>query len=92
MSIRKWGVWAGVLAAVLAFSAGCPQPTTTTTGDAAAGQADFNSICSGCHTAATIAPARGLIRTNMGSINPAMSAITLTTQHVADLQSFLATQ
>lgn len=68
------------------------QTSTPITGDAAAGQTLFNAECVSCHTAAALAPVAGNIVNDLGTINPAMSGITLTDQQIADLQAFLATQ
>ncbi len=61
-------------------------------GNATAGETDFNTMCAVCHTAATLAGSADSIVTDMGTVNAAMSAITLTDQQVADLKAFLATQ
>ena len=61
-------------------------------GDAAAGQTLFTQLCSGCHSAAELAPVRFLIVSNLGTLNSAMSGITLTAEEIADIRAFLATQ
>jgi mono/diheme cytochrome c family protein len=94
MSSRRWVVMLSLLIALAGLclgAVGCPV-TPPVVGDAAAGETKFNSTCSGCHTAAAIAPDRNLIRANMGTLNSAMSGITLTNQEVADLKAYLATQ
>jgi PKD repeat protein len=59
-------------------------------GSAAEGQTLFNQQCIGCHpSAVALKPNADQITNNMGSINPAMNAITLTDQQVADLQAYL---
>ncbi len=94
MSLRKSSIAVVAIGVLLVLTVGCPTTTTpnTTTGNAADGQAKFNSTCAGCHTASTLAGVRDMITNNMGTINAAMSGITLTNQQVADLQAFLATQ
>jgi mono/diheme cytochrome c family protein len=83
-------VCAGMAALILG---GCPSPSTTGGGDANdPGQAEFAQLCGRCHTPASVAPARGRITTNMGTVSGAMSGITLTAQQIADLQAYLATQ
>ncbi len=77
---------------VILAAGGCPTTPGGTTGDAAAGQTLFSQECSGCHTAAALAPARSRITNDLGTINAAMNGITLTDQQVADLQAYLATQ
>ena len=51
---------------------------------------EFQRVVVGVLTILALAPAAGLITTNLGSINPVMNSITLTTQQVADLQAYLA--
>ncbi len=91
MSLRNGIILLSVLIVLAAVNlAGCPAPTTG--GDAIAGQADFLEMCVSCHDPASVAAARGLVRENMGTINPAMNGITLTASEVADIQAYLATQ
>ncbi len=59
-------------------------------GSSDAGQAKFTSACAGCHTDASVpAAARDQITNDMGTVNSAMSGITLTDQEVADLKIYL---
>jgi mono/diheme cytochrome c family protein len=95
MSRTRWILSVCALCVVASLSlgvGGCPLTPPAIVGDATAGETKFNSTCSGCHTATAIAPDRNLIRANMGTINSAMSGITLTNQEIADLKAFLATQ
>jgi mono/diheme cytochrome c family protein len=63
------------------------------TGNAAAGQTLYIQSCQMCHGPGSFLHNRGnRIVTNLGSISPAMSFITLTAQQVLDLQAFAATQ
>jgi mono/diheme cytochrome c family protein len=81
-----------VLVGLCLGAGGCaPQPAGET-GDAAAGQTLFTQRCSSCHSAAELAPVRLLIISNLGTLNSAMSGITLTTDEIADIRAFLATQ
>jgi len=77
--------------------------TTTTTmgggGSPAAGQAFYDSNCSFCHAASPhdtvaefandLAGKGSLVISNLGSIDAAMTGITLTSQEIADLMAFL---
>jgi hypothetical protein len=64
--------------------------TVTPVGDPVAGAALFAAQCIGCHpSAAALKPQASQITNNMGSIDPAMSSITLTDQQVADLKAYL---
>ena len=82
-----------VLVALSLGVTGCPiRLPGGQTGDAAAGQALFTQRCSGCHSAAELAPVRFLIVSNLGTLNSAMSGITLTTEEIANIRAFLATQ
>ncbi len=97
MSIRTTGIaFLGFAALIGLVLAGCPTSGTPSntgvTGSATAGQADFSQTCSACHAASSLVGFQGRITNNMGSINPAMSGITLTDQQVADLKAFIATQ
>ncbi len=65
---------------------------TVVTGDAAAGETLFDDECSACHTAAGLAPSASAIVNDLGTLNAAMSGLTLTDQQIADLQAYLATQ
>jgi mono/diheme cytochrome c family protein len=68
-------------------------PPAPPVGDAAAGQALYTQSCQMCHGGPSFLRGRGsLIVTNLGSVNPAMSFMTLTDQQVLDLQAFAATQ
>ncbi len=80
--------------AVVALLAGCPPTTTVVTGgDPAAGQATFNTRCSGCHpNPAALAGTQNLITNNMGTVNLAMTGVILSDTEVANLQAFVATQ
>ncbi len=80
-----------ILIGLILGAGGCaPQPGGG--GDAAAGQTLFTDRCSGCHSAAELKPVRLLIISNLGTLNSAMSGITLTTEEIADIRAFLATQ
>ncbi len=61
-------------------------------GAAAAGETLFNSRCIGCHVAgaASIVEDRARITNDMGTVNAAMTGVTLTDQEVADLQALAA--
>ena len=71
------------------------------TGNAAAGQTKYTNSCGGCHAlgsfdTTTAAGANDLhgksssVVNNLGSINAAMTGITLTDQEVADLKAFIS--
>ncbi len=92
MSARRWSCCLGVAGVLFGTLGGCPKPPTGVTGDPNAGQTEFAQLCSACHTPATVSLARSRITNNMGSINAAMSGITLTDQQVVDLQAYLATK
>ncbi len=92
MSLKKPLAVISLMALVLVSVVGCPAPTPVVTGDAAAGQTLFAAECVRCHSAASVAGGAALVTTNLGSINPAMNGITLTTQQVADVKAFLETQ
>jgi mono/diheme cytochrome c family protein len=75
----------------LSLGNGCP-PTTPITGNVTNGQTLFNQECASCHTAAFLKSVSNNIISNLGSLNAAMNGLTLTSQQIADLQAFLATQ
>ena len=78
-----------------AFIVGCgTSGTIGTTGNAAAmaGEATFSSTCASCHSASSLAGSRALITNNLGTLNSAMSGITLTDTEVSNLMAYLATQ
>jgi mono/diheme cytochrome c family protein len=92
LSLRKSFAVFSVVGLGLVSLAGCPQPTTMLTGDAAAGQTLFAQDCARCHSAASVAGGAALVTNNMGGINAAMNGITLTDQQVTEIKAFLATQ
>ena len=64
--------------------------TVALAGNPVAGAALYTLQCLVCHpSAADLKPAASEITNDMGSINAAMSGITLTDQQVADLQAYL---
>jgi cytochrome c2 len=73
--------------------------TAAPTGNAAAGQAKYDQACASCHKAGAHDPTgpfvdlkgrQNNVVANLGSINSAMSGITLTAQEVLDMKAFLA--
>jgi mono/diheme cytochrome c family protein len=75
-------------AALLALAlAGCPQPAPT--GDTAAGEALFNARCIGCHPNPADVSATAVVN-DLGTINPAMTGVTLTDQEAADVKAYLS--
>ncbi|HVP11435.1 MAG TPA: hypothetical protein VMV94_09650 [Phycisphaerae bacterium] len=97
MAAKGTSVLLVVLSAVVVLGLAACGTTTPTglVGNATAGQTLYTSTRSAaqCHpSAAALKPFAGLITNNMGTINPAMSGITLTNQQIADLRAFLATQ
>jgi mono/diheme cytochrome c family protein len=92
MTLRKSFAVFGPMVLVLVSLAGCPQPTTMLTGDAAAGQTLFAQDCARCHSAASVAGGAALVTNNLGSINAGMNGITLTDQQVTEIKAFLETQ
>ena len=61
-------------------------------GDATAGGALFATRCAVCHPAAQVASDLEVVTNNMGTVNVAMTGITLTDQEVLDVKAYLATQ
>jgi mono/diheme cytochrome c family protein len=84
------------IADLQAYLASLPSGGTgggTSSGNATAGQTLYTQSCVACHpSAATIAGFANLITTDMGTVSPAMTGLTLTAQQIADLQAYLATQ
>jgi mono/diheme cytochrome c family protein len=92
--ITKTCLGLGLLVALTGLGfAGCGTTTPAgVVGNAQTGATEFATVCANCHTPAQIKPFSFLIRTNMSTLNAAMTGITLTDQQIADLQAFLATQ
>jgi mono/diheme cytochrome c family protein len=92
MPMKKWVLSCCLVAVIgLSLGNGCP-PSTSIVGNVANGQTLFSQQCFTCHTVAFLKAQADDIISNLGSLNAAMSGLTLTTQQIADLQAFLATQ
>ena len=112
MTVRRALGTASALVATL-LVAGCPTTTddsvtgntnsnsSTTTGEATAGQTVYTQRCASCHSlgsfdssgsAGNLRGRSSQVVTNLGSISFSMTGITLTSQEVADLKAFIQTQ
>jgi hypothetical protein len=82
-----------VSSATYTLQAPPPPPPPPPTGNAATGQTIWSQRCAFCHGAGTYMHNRGsLLVTDLGTLSPVMSGMTLTSQEVLDLQAFAATQ